>query len=184
MRGVEEDWEEEETCPKTSPLTLTGEIKGPKNREKKKEAETKGEERENIEIEQIQFDSAAPEHPHRQEGLSPILTVSPDLRQIHQEQAKISKHHGNNTKLMEMMKPMRQEMQEKHKQLKIQLQLRDEYMDAELKRRDHNLEEALGQRDEECKSGWETREKELSKELRAREDAFLSNQLKRDSELL
>ena len=29
LRGVEEDWEEEENCPKTSPLTLTGITNGP-----------------------------------------------------------------------------------------------------------------------------------------------------------
>ena len=48
--GMEGDWEEEETCPKVSPLTLTGVIKGPKNRGKEKEIETEeeeGDEREN-----------------------------------------------------------------------------------------------------------------------------------------
>ena len=57
-------------------------------------------------------------------------------------------------------------------------------MDAKLKRKDQNLEEALKQRDEEWKSRWETRERKLSKELRAREDAFLYDQLRKDSELL
>ena len=57
-------------------------------------------------------------------------------------------------------------------------------MDAELRRRDQNLEEALRQRDKEWKRKLETREKELSEELRAREDAFVSDQLRRDSELL
>ena len=57
-------------------------------------------------------------------------------------------------------------------------------MDAELKRRDHNLEKALRQRYEEWKSIWETREKEPSEELREMEDAFLLDQLRRDSELL
>ena len=57
-------------------------------------------------------------------------------------------------------------------------------MDDELKRKDQNLEKELEQRDEEWKSKWETREKELSEELRAREDAFLSYQLRRDSEPL
>ena len=37
-------------------------------------------------------------------------------------------------------------------------------------------------RDEEWKSIWETRERELSEELKAREDAFLSEQLIRESE--
>ena len=36
LRSVEGDWEEEETCPKTSPLTLIGIIKGPKNIDKEK----------------------------------------------------------------------------------------------------------------------------------------------------
>ena len=57
-------------------------------------------------------------------------------------------------------------------------------MDVELKRRYHNLKEALGLRDEEWKSRWEIREQELSEKLKAREDAILFYQLRRDSELL
>ena len=33
--GVKRSWEEEETCPKVSPLTLTGVTKGPRNKKKK-----------------------------------------------------------------------------------------------------------------------------------------------------
>ena len=44
LGGVEEDWEEEETCPKVSPLTLTGITKGPKNKGKEKEVEAEKEE--------------------------------------------------------------------------------------------------------------------------------------------
>ena len=62
------------------------------------------EERDNIEVNQIQFDSATQEHQQRQKSLSPILIVSPNLRQIHQEQAESSEHHDNNTELMEMLK--------------------------------------------------------------------------------
>ena len=57
-------------------------------------------------------------------------------------------------------------------------------MDTELRRRDQNLEEALKQRDEKWKSRCEIRERELSEELKAREDAFISYQLRRDSELI
>ena len=85
LGGVEGDWEEEETCPKTSPLTLIGIIKGPKNRGKEKEAEIERDEGENIEIEQIQFESATQEHQHKEEGFSPILTISPNSRQIAHE---------------------------------------------------------------------------------------------------
>ena len=50
LGGVDGDWEEEETCPKTSPLTMTGVIKGPKNRGKEKEVETKREVEDIIEV--------------------------------------------------------------------------------------------------------------------------------------
>ena len=75
--------------------------------------------------------------------MSPILIFTPKLRQIHQEQAESSKPQGNNAVVMEMLRVVRQEMQEKDNQLEVQQQLRDEYMDVELKRRDKNHEEAL-----------------------------------------
>ena len=42
----------------------------------------------------------------------------------------------------------------------------------------------MKQRDEEWKSRCEIRERELNEEFRAREDVFLSDQLRRDSEVL
>ena len=113
-----------------------------------------------------------------------ILTLSPNVRQAHQEQAGSSNNQSNNAELMEMLRAMRQGMQERDSQLKVQLQLIDEYMDVELKRRDQNLEESLRLRDEEWKSKWEITEQELSEELKAREDAFILDRLKRDSELI
>ena len=91
--------------------------------------------------------------------MSPILIVSPYVRQMHKEQAESSEHHGNNIELMEILKDMRQEMQEMDQQLKIQLQLRDEYKDVELRRRDRNLEEALRQRYEEWRANWKQEKK-------------------------
>ena len=43
LGGVDEEWGKEETYPKASPLTLTGVMKGPKNRGKEKEIEIKEE---------------------------------------------------------------------------------------------------------------------------------------------
>ena len=104
--------------------------------------------------------------------------------QVQSEHVEGSVPLGNNSEVLEILKSMKQELEEKDSQLKLQLQLRDEYMEVELKRRDQYMEEALKQRDEEWKSIWERREHELSEELRAREDAFLSYYLRRDSELL
>ena len=57
LGGVEGDWEEEENCPRTSPLTLAGITKGLKNRGRVREAEVAREEEENIEINQIHIDN-------------------------------------------------------------------------------------------------------------------------------
>ena len=121
MVGVEGDWEEEENCPRTSPLILTRITKGPKNRDREREAKVVRKEEENIEINQIHIDTAAQEQEHRLNNASPILTISPDVRQAHQEQAGNSQPQGKNIELMEMLKAMRQEVQEKDSQLKIQL---------------------------------------------------------------
>ena len=52
LGGVQGDWEEEENCPKTSPLTLTGITKGPKNRGRGRQVEAVREEEELVEIQQ------------------------------------------------------------------------------------------------------------------------------------
>ena len=110
MGGVEGDWEEEENCPKTSLLTLTGITKGHKNRGREREAEVVREEEENIEINQMQLESEALEQEQGLNSASPILTLSPDVIQAHQEQAGSSEHQSNNAELMEMLRVMRQEM--------------------------------------------------------------------------
>ena len=54
--GVKESWDEEETCPKTSPLTITGVTKGPRNKKQKGIVELEAEpveENDNREMETI-----------------------------------------------------------------------------------------------------------------------------------
>ena len=64
---MEGDWEEEEeTCPKASPLTLTGVTNGPKNRGNEKEVKVeKKKERDHRDIEQVHFESPAQEYQER-----------------------------------------------------------------------------------------------------------------------
>ena len=89
--------------------------------------------------------------------MNPVLTLSPEARQVQPEHVEGSKPLGNNSAVLEMLSTMRQEMEESVKQLKLQLQLKDEYMEAKLKMRDQNLEDALKNRDEKWKSRWEIR---------------------------
>ena len=72
--------------------------------------------------------SEVPELQQRQRSVSPVLSFSPEARQVHQEHAKSSEPLRNNAVVLEMLKSMRQEMQERDNQLKVQLQLRDEVL--------------------------------------------------------
>ena len=140
LRGVQRDWEEEENFPKTSPLTLIGITKGPKNINRGRHVEAVREEEEPIEIQQSQLEGEAPELQQMQRSVSPILTFSSEGRQVHQEQAESSEPLGSNAAVLDLLKAMKQEMEERDNQLKLQLQLRDEYMEVELKMRDKKLE--------------------------------------------
>ena len=183
LGGVQGEWEEKENCPKTSPLTLTGITKGPKNRGRGSQVEAVQEEEEPAELQHLHLEGETTKLPQKQRGASSILPFSPEVRPVHQEYAEGFEPLRNNSTVLEMLNAMKQGMEEMDNQLKLQLQLRDEYMEDELRKRDQNLEEALNQRDEEWRSRWEQREQEFSEELKAREDAFIFERLKGENEL-
>ena len=76
---MEGDSEEEENFLRTSPLTLTGITKGPKNRGKEREAEIARDEEENIEINKIQINNTTQEQEQGLNSASPILTMSLEM---------------------------------------------------------------------------------------------------------
>ena len=84
LGGVNGDWENEETCPKASPMTLTGVMKGLKNRGKAKEMEIEEEDGDEKDNEPVQWESPPQEQQEIQKSLSPIWNVSPDVRETHQ----------------------------------------------------------------------------------------------------
>ena len=84
VRGI---WEEEETYPKVSPLTLTRVIKGLKNR-KMKEMETvevaeklEEEEHEQLGMEQIPDEGQLPAEDEMQSKRSPLIHSPSDVRE-------------------------------------------------------------------------------------------------------
>ena len=92
LRGVDDKSGKEETYPRASPLTLIGVMKSPKNKGNEKEMEVeekKGKERYN---EPAQWESPPQRQQEFQRRQSPIWNVSPDIREIHQEQAESSSH--------------------------------------------------------------------------------------------
>ena len=82
LESVQGDWEEEENCPKTSPLTLTRITKGPKIRNMGRQVEAVREEEEPVKIQQPRLENEAPELLQGQRNVSPIVTFSPEVRQV------------------------------------------------------------------------------------------------------
>ena len=71
------------------------------------------EEEEPIEIQQPQPEGEAPELQQRQRSVNPVQTFSPEVRQVHQEKAKSSEPLGSNATVLDLLKAMRQEMEER-----------------------------------------------------------------------
>ena len=76
--------------PKTSPLKLTEITKGPKNRNRGRQVEVVREEEEPVEIQQPQLEDEALELLQGKRSVSPILTFSPEVRQVQPEQGESS----------------------------------------------------------------------------------------------
>ena len=81
--GVDKEWGTQETYPRASPLTLTGVTKGPKNRGKGKQKETKKEKGNEGCTEQEQWENQIPLQLEIQRSKSQFWNASPELRQTH-----------------------------------------------------------------------------------------------------
>ena len=157
MKGT---WEEEEECPKVSPLTLPGVSKGPRNQKKKGvivEADSR-EENENARQEEDTLlvadqEEEDPEaHPEgntfmfaedrEQDDRSPInfstpLASSPPIRnRDFREPGESSRGAQGNNQIMEMLSSIQKSMEERERKWSLQQKFREEVYEAELKRRD------------------------------------------------
>ena len=108
LGGAKGTWEEEERCPKISPLTLTGITRALSNKGKKKLQEVEEEEERRVEN---------PEHAmvlgidrrreERQKSLSSRWNLSLDVREYNQEPAGSSGLQSNNSDIMDMLVRMK-----------------------------------------------------------------------------
>ena len=119
--GVQGIWAKEETCPKVSPLTLTGVTKGPKNR-KRKEMEMvevaedlEEEEHEQLGMKQIPGNGQLPVEEEMQSRRSPLIHSPLKVRQTFFEPAECSRSNQGNIEIMEMLVSMKKEMDEREK---------------------------------------------------------------------
>ena len=167
LAGVHGVWVEEETCPKVSPLTLTGVLKGPKNK-KRKEMEIvqvverpEEEENEELGMGQIPKESQLLTKEEMQNRRSPILHSSPNVREAFSEPAKCFRGNQGNAEIMEMLVSMKKEMEEREKRWEQQQKIREEFLEADFRKREQQWEQMLRQRDEEWKEEIEMRERAL-----------------------
>ena len=118
LATVKGRWEEEETCLRVSPLTLTGVIKGPRNRRQKEIVEVEAEseeEKANMEIENFLEKVPLAKDEEMQNRMSPLLHSFPNERENFPEHAESSKRNERTAEIMEMLVLMRKEMEEREK---------------------------------------------------------------------
>ena len=120
LAGVKGMWEEEEKCPRVSPLTLTGVTRGPKGKKQKEimevdatEETTPAEENETREMEAIPEDiyPAVAEEAHFR--MSPFSHSYPKVQEHFPSQAEGSRSREDNIEIMEMLRSMKREMEER-----------------------------------------------------------------------
>ena len=165
--GVKGTLEEEEECPKVSPLTLTGVSKGPRNQKKKRvivETYSRDENENAIQEEDTllvadQEEENPKAHPEgntfmfledrEQDDRSPIdfstpLASSPPIRNSDfREPGESSRGAQGNNQIMEMLSSIQKSMEEREEKWSLQQKFREEVYEAELKRRDQQWEEEL-----------------------------------------
>ena len=182
---VRGSWDEEETCPKVSPLTLTGVTKGPRNKKQQRMVEVEAEPVEDHDLREME---AIPEQiPIEEEEemhfrMSPLSHTYPDMTENFLEQAKSSRIGEWNTKILEMLRTMKKDMEEKEHKWEKQHQFKEELLKAEFRRKEQLFKQTLRQREEEWREGMNRREKEMGEKVKACLEAFYNNQFRRDEE--
>ena len=116
---VKGNWEEEERCPRVCPLTLTGVTREPKGKRQKEvmvvDAETEQEtnaKNDRREIEEVP-DSVLPEAEEEPLRITPTYPLSPKVHEQVPAQEEGSKSREGNTEIIEMLRAMKREMDER-----------------------------------------------------------------------
>ena len=187
MKG---NWEEEERCPRVSPLTLTGVTRGPKGKRQKEvmvlDAETGQEidaETDKREIEEVP-DSVLPEAEEEPLMTSPTYPLFPKVQEQVQVQAEASRSREGNTEIMEMLREMKKEMEERELKWERQQPIKEEFMEVAAKRKEQIWEENWRIREEKHKEELKKQEERMMGRIKTSMQAFYNNQFKRDANLL
>ena len=144
--GVRGSWDEEETCPKVSSLTLTGLTKWPINKKQKGMVEVEAEptkENGNREMETIPEQIPPAEEEEMHFRMSPLSHSYPKMTENFPEQAKSSRRGEGNIEIMEMLRSIKKDMEENEHKWEKQQQIREEFLEGEFRRKEQLLEQTL-----------------------------------------
>ena len=126
--GVRGSWDEEETCPKVSPLTLIEVTKGPRNKKQKGMVEVEAEPAEengNREMETIPGEIPPAEEEEMNFKMSPLSHSYPDMTENFPEQEESFRRGEGNTEIMEILRTMKKDMEEREHKWEKQQQFRE-----------------------------------------------------------
>ena len=191
LAGVKGIWEEEEKCPRVSPLTLTGLTRGPKGKKQKEimevnaEAETvPAEENETREMVAIPKDihPAVAEEAHFR--MSPLSHSYPEVQEHLPSQAEGSRSREDSIEIMEMLRSMKREMEERERKWKRQQKIGEEFLEVAARKKEHMWEQNWKLREEEWKEELQRIEEKMIGKMNAKMEVFYNNQFKRDADLL
>ena len=184
-------WEEEEKFPWVYPLTLTRVTRGPKGKRQKgiMEVDAKAEIVPTEENETREM-GAKPEdiHPAMAEEahfrVSPLSHSYPEVQEHLPKQEEWSRRREENVEIIEMLRSMKKDMEEREHKWERQQQIRENFLEVEARRKEQMWEENWRQREEEWKEELKRKEEEMMEKMKANLEAFYNNQFKRDAELL
>ena len=108
------------------------------------------EENGNREMETIPEQIPSAEEKEMHFRMSPLSHSYPDMIENFPEQAQSSRR-GGNTEIMEMLRTMKKDMEEREHKWEKQQQFREEFLEAEFRRKEQLFEQTLRQREEEWK---------------------------------
>ena len=108
--GVRGSWDEEETCPKVSSLTLTGVIKGPRNKKQQRIVKVEAEPTEDDchkEMEAILEQNPPAEEEEVHLRMSPLSHSYLEMTEKFPKQVESFRNNAGNNEIMEIIKSMK-----------------------------------------------------------------------------
>ena len=108
-----------------------------------------GEENDNREMEIVPEQIPLEEEEEMPFKMSPMSPPGPEMREDFPELAESSRKDAGNNEIMELLRSIKKDMEEREHKWENHQQIREEFLEAEFRRKEQLLEQTLRQREEE-----------------------------------